>query len=147
STQFTITAQRKLFLYRTRFEPTADPGGNGVVVIPESAWGLRPNTPNAAPSGDPFAGPWQLTPGKAGGAGSTASLGDPSGLGASYGVSVTSRPSSSTGGAGVYDQSRWWTLGKILLPGLTRDASTDKVATPSLAAQLNAAVESFDVDI
>jgi hypothetical protein len=83
STQFKITAQRKLYIYRTRFEPTDDPGGTGVIVIPESAWGLRPNTPNAAPVGDAFAGAWRLTPGKAGGAGSTASLGDPSGLGAS----------------------------------------------------------------
>jgi uncharacterized protein (TIGR03437 family) len=147
STQFTITAQRKLLVYRTRFEPTDDLGGPGVVVIPESAWGLRPNSPNAAPSGDGFAGVWRLTTEKAGAAGSTASLGDPSGLGSSYGVSVTTRPSSSTGGAGIYDQTRWWTLGKILLPGLTRNPSTDKVANPSLAAQLNAAIESFDVDI
>jgi uncharacterized protein (TIGR03437 family) len=147
STQFTITAQRKLYTYRTRFESTTDSGGTGVIVIPESAWGLRPDTPNAAPAGDPFTGPWLLTSGKTAGGGSTASLGDPSGPGSSYGVSVTPRPSSSTGSAGIYDQTRWWTLGKILLPGLTRNASTDKVDTPSLAAQLNAAVESLNVDV
>ncbi len=148
TTQFTITAQRKLYTYRTRFEPAADPGGGGSIVIPESAWGLRPGAPNVAPGGSAFAGNWQLTASvKAGGAGSTASLSDPSGPGAGYGVSTTLRPGGSTGGAGVYDQTRWWTLGKILLPGLTRNAATDKVSDPALTRQLNATVESLDVDL
>lgn len=148
TSQFTVTAQRKLYIYRTRWEPAADPGGANVIVIPESAWGLRPSAPNAPPSGNAFAGNWQLTTGvKADGMGSSASLGDPSGVGSGYGVSNTQRGSGSTGGAGIYDQTRWWTLSKILLPGLTRNASTDKVSNPALAAQLNAAVESLEVDI
>lgn len=36
TTQFTITAGQRLITYRTRFEPTADPGGEGVIVIPEN---------------------------------------------------------------------------------------------------------------
>jgi uncharacterized protein (TIGR03437 family) len=148
TSQFTITAQRKLFIYRTRWEPTAGPGGANVIIIPESAWGLRPNTPNPAPTGNAFAGSWQLTTAmKADNTGSTASLSDPSGAGSSYGVSTTQRGSGSTGGAGIYDQTRWWTLNKILLPGLTRNASTDRVSNAALAAQLNASIESLDVDI
>lgn len=147
TTQFTITAQRQLYTYRTRFEPTADAGGSGIIVIPESAWGLRPNAPNAAPTGNSFANNWQLTTGRNAGSGSTASLGDPSGVGNSYGVSTTQRAGGSTGGAGFYDQTRWWTLNKILLPGLTRNASTDKVSNPALTGQLNALIESLDVDV
>jgi len=151
TSQFTITAQRRLYVYRTRWEPASsggDPGGTNVIVIPESAWGLRPGAPNAAPSGNAFAGNWQLTTAvKASGTGSTACLGDPSGVGSSYGVSATQRGSGSTGGAGIYDQTRWWTLNKILLPGLTRNAATDRVSNAALAAQLNASVESLEVDI
>lgn len=141
TTQFSITAAQKLITYRTRFEPTADPGGSGVIVIPESDWSLRPDNPNQAASGDPFTGPWQLTTSvKA--SGSTASLGDPSGVGAGYGVSTTPRA-----GGGTFDDTRWWTTRKIVLPGLTVDPQTDKVTNPAATAQLAAAIESFDVDV
>jgi uncharacterized protein (TIGR03437 family) len=148
STQFTITAQRKMVVYRTRFETSADPGGEGVIVVPESAWGLRPGAPNTAPGGNVFAGAWTLVSGAAARReGSTMALSDPSNFGASYDVSTTVRQGGTTGGTGVYDQSRWWTLNKILLPGLTRDAATDRVADPSLTAQLNATIESLEVDL
>ncbi|HEY7180467.1 MAG TPA: hypothetical protein VIC84_03560, partial [Blastocatellia bacterium] len=143
TTQFTIVADQKIITYRTRFEPTADPGGDGVIVIPESAWGLRPDNPNPAPGGSAFAGAWQLTTGQhAANNGSTSSLGDPSGVGASYGVSATSRA-----GGGVFDDTRWWTTQKITLPGLTVNQSTGRVSNPELAAQINAAIDSFEVDV
>lgn len=148
STTFTITAAQKLVTYRTRFEPTADPGGNGIVVIPESAWGLRPDNPNPAPNGDPFNNPWALTTSQKSSANnSTTSLGDPSGPGNGYGVSTTSRSSGGTGNAGIYDDNRWWTTQKILLPGLTVNQTTDRVSNPSLTAQIQAVVDSYDLDV
>ena len=143
TTQFTIIADQKIITYRTRFEPSADPGGDGVIVIPESAWGLRPDNPNPARSGNIFTGPWSLTTNQfAGNGGSTASLGDPSGVGMSYGFSTTSR----TGGF-VYDDSRWWTTQKLVLPGLIVNQSTGRISNPELTAQLNTAIETFDVDL
>lgn len=143
TTQFTIIADQRIITYRTRFEPTADPGGEGVIVIPESAWGLRPDNPSPASSGSAFAGAWQLTTEqRAASDGSTASLGDPSGVGASYGVSSTLRP-----GAGVFDDTRWWTTQKITLPGLTVNQSTGRVSNPEFAAGINAAIDSFEVDV
>src|SRR5215813_12311044 len=143
STQFTIAADQKIITYRTRFEPTADPGGDGVIVIPESAWALRPDNPNPAPAGSAFTGAWQLTTERhAANNGSTSSLGDPSGVGASYGVSTTPR----TGGV-IFDDTRWWTTQKITLPGLTVNQSTGRVSNPELAAQINAAIDSFEVDV
>jgi uncharacterized protein (TIGR03437 family) len=143
TTQFTITVGQRLITYRTRFEPTADPGGEGVIVIPESAWGLRADNPYPAPSGNAFAGVWQLTTAvHANNAGSTASLGDPSGVGASYGNSTTPR-----GNGVVLDDTRWWTTQKIMLPGFNVNQSTGRVSNPEYAAQLNAAIESFEVDV
>ncbi len=138
ASQFTVTVAQKLLTYRTRFEPTSDPGEAGVIVIPESDWGLRPDNPAPAPSGDAFTGIWSLTTAvKA--AGSTASLSDPSGFGASYGVSSTSR------GTTIYDESRWWTNKKIVLPGLT--VASDKVSTPALTQQLKFGLDSYSVDL
>src|SRR4029434_905964 len=68
--------------------------------------------------------------------GSTASLGDPSGVGVSYGAS-----------AGVFDDTRWWTTQEIALPGLTVDQSAGRVSNPELAAEINAAIDSFEVDV
>ncbi len=138
ASQFTVTVAQKLLTYRTRFEPTADPGESGVIVIPESEWGLRSDNPALAPNGDAFTGNWILTSAvKA--AGSTASLGDPSGVGASYGVSTTSR------GTTIYDDSRWWTTKKIVLPGLT--VASDKVSNPAATQQLKFGMESYSVDL
>jgi uncharacterized protein (TIGR03437 family) len=143
TTQFTLIAQQKLLTYRTRFEPAADPGGENIIVIPEAAWGLRPDNPYPATAGNLFAGLWQVTTGQhASNSASTASLSDPSGVGASYGVSSTSRT-----GLGVLDDTRWWTTQKIVLPGFTVNQSTGRVSNPEYAAQLNAAIESFEVDI
>jgi len=143
TTQFTIIAGQRIITYRTRFEPAADPGGDGIIVIPESAWGLRPDNPNPASSGNAFSGAWQLTTEqRATSDGSTASLGDPSGVGASYGASSTLRP-----GAGVFDDTRWWTTQKITLPGLTVNQSTGRVSNPEFAAELKAAIDSFEVDV
>ena len=140
TTQFTITVAQRLITYRTRFEPTADPGEAGVIIIPEADWGLRPDNPNPAPTGNLFAGNWLLTTAvKA--AGSTASIGDPSGVGTGYGTSSTSRAD------GFHDDTRWWTTKKIVLPGLNIDTATDRVANPAATAQLQAAVDSFDVDV
>ncbi len=145
---FSITIAQKLITYRTRFEPTADPGGNGIIVIPESAWNLRPDNPNPAPDGNSFSGLWQLiTSQQSGHDSSTASLTDPSGFGTSYGVSTTPRTISGSGNTGIYDDSRWWTTKKIVLPGLIVNQAQDKVSNPSLTAQLNAVVDSFDVDV
>jgi uncharacterized protein (TIGR03437 family) len=141
TTQFIITVAQRVLTYRTRFESTPDPGASGVTVIPESDWALRTDNPNPAPTGDAFLGNWQLTTSKKADAnGSTASLGDPSGVGPSYGFSTTGR------GDGTHDDTRWWTK-KIVLPGLTVDAATDRVSNPSAVAQLAPAVESFDVDV
>jgi uncharacterized protein (TIGR03437 family) len=141
TTQFTITVGQKLITYRTRFEPTADPGGTDIIPIPESAWSVRPDNPNTAPTGDSFNGPWPLTTNEKAD-GSTASLSDPSGPGSSYGTSSTPRS-----GGGTFDDARWWTTRKIILPGLDFDQTTDKVSNPSATAQIAAAVESFDVDV
>ena len=138
ASQFTVTIAQKLLTYRTRFEPTADPGEAGVIVIPEADWGLRSDNPAPALSTDAFAGNWLLTTAMKA-AGSTASLGDPSGVGAGYGVSSTSR-------AGfIYDDTRWWTNKKIVLPGLT--VASDKVSNPALAQQLKFGMESYSVDL
>lgn len=148
ATQFNITAAQKIITYRTRFEPATDPGGSGIIVIPESAWGVRPDNPNPAPGGDSFNGPWQLTTAqKASADGSTASLNDPSGVGASYGISTTARASSGSGPAGIYDETRWWTTRKIVLPGLTVDQASDRVSNPAQAAQLAAVIDSYDFDL
>jgi uncharacterized protein (TIGR03437 family) len=144
TTQFAITVSQRLITYRTRFEPAPDPGGPGIIVIPESAWGLRPDNPAPAPSNDAFAGPWRLTTGQHSENGaSTASLSDPSGVGASYGTSSTSRSNP----AGIYDDTRYWTAQKILLPGLNVDQTTGRVTNPALTAQLNAAIDSFELDV
>lgn len=140
--QFTITAAQRLITYRTRFEPTADPGGTNIIVIPESDWSLRPDNPNAAPAGDAFNNNWSLTTAlKSGNDGSTASLSDPSGVGPSYGVSNTTR----TGGL-IYDDTRYWTK-KIVLPGLNVDSGSNRVTNPEATAQILAAIESFSVDV
>ncbi len=139
TTQFTILVGRRTITYRTLFEPTPDPGGQNIVVIPETDWTLRPDNPNPAPSGDAFAGNWQLTTAKKAD-GSTASLGDPSGVGASYGASTTARTE------GMHDDTRWWTK-KIVMPGLNVDTATDRVSNPALVAQLAPTIESFDVDV
>ena len=139
TTQFTLTVGRKIITYRTRFEAAADPGGQGIVVIPESDWSQRPDNPNPAPNGDPFAGNWQLTTAKKSDlSGSTASIGDPSGVGNSYGFSNTQRAD------GVYDEARYWTK-KIVLPGL--NVANDKVTNPEFTQQLSTAVDSWSVDI
>lgn len=143
TTQFTITVGQRIITYRTRFEPTADPGGANVIVIPEAAWGLRPDNPAPAPTGNAFTAPWSLATALfAPNTGSTASLSDPSGVGASYGVSTTNRT-----GSGLLDDSRWWTSQKIVLPGFTVNGTTNRVSNPEFAAQLNAAIEGFDVDV
>ncbi|MFN0124126.1 MAG: S8 family serine peptidase [Blastocatellia bacterium] len=148
TSQFVITIARRIVTYRTRFEPQADTVATGVIVIPVSAWGLRPDNPNPASAGEQFANAWQMTAAvKAAAAGSTASLGDPSGVGTGYAISVTSRGASGSGLAGVYDDNRWWTTRKILLPGLTVDQATDRVGNAPLLAQLNPVVDSFDVDV
>ncbi|MBS1809957.1 MAG: S8 family serine peptidase [Acidobacteria bacterium] len=139
TTQFALTVAQKIFSYRTRFEPVADSGGQNIVVIPESDWTLRPDNPNPAPTGDSFLGNWQLTTAKKSDlGGSTASIGDPSGVGSGYGFSSTQRTD------GVYDESRYWTK-KIVLPGL--NVANDKVTNPEFTQQLNAAVDSWSVDI
>lgn len=140
--QFTIIAAERIIIYRTRFEPTPDPGGANIIPIPEADWTLRPDNPNPAPTGDPFNGNWQTTTStKSPNDGSTMSIGDPSGVGTSYGVSTTSR----SGGL-TYDDTRYWTK-KIVLPGLTVDTTTNRVSNPGATAQIAAAVESFDVDV
>lgn len=149
TTQFSLIAQQRIYVYRTRFEPTPDPGGGAaqgetVVVIPESAWGLRPDNPSPAP-GDPLfsSAPWTLTTAlKSGAGGSTTSLVDPSGVGPSYGVSLTPR-----GGGSIFDDTRYWTTSKIVLPGLNVSPVTGLVTNPELTSQLRAAVDSFDVDL
>ncbi len=137
TTQFTILVAQRLLTFRTRFEPTPDAGGSNIVVIPEADWGLRPDNPNPAPNGDPFAGNWQLTTSKKAD-NSTASIGDPSGVGPSYGIATTAR----TGG--TFDDTRYWTK-KIVLPGL--NVAGDKVANPTFTQQLSARVDSYSLDV
>ncbi len=139
TTQFTILVGQRLLTYRTRFESTPDAGATGVVVIPEADWTLRADNPNPAPSGDAFAGNWQLTTAKKSDLnGSTASIGDPSGVGPSYGTATTAR----TGG--TFDDTRYWTK-KIVLPGL--NVASDRVSNPTFTQQLGARIDSYSVDI
>jgi len=137
TTQFTVLVAQRLITYRTRFESTADAGGQNIVVIPEADWTLRPDNPSPAPNGDSFAGNWQLTTDRKAD-GSTASIGDPSGVGTSYGFSTIARA------GGTFDDTRYWTK-KIVLPGL--NVASDKVSNPTLTQQLNARVDSFSVDV
>lgn len=146
---FAITAQQRLYVYRTRFEPEADPGGGAadgetVVVIPESEWSLREDNPNPSPPTDRlfFDTPWSMTTALKAAGGSTSSLVDPSGVGTSYGVGRTSRA-----GAGIFDDTRWWTTRKIVLPGLNVSQGTGLVTNPEATRQLQASIDSFDVDV
>ena len=142
TTQFSILAQLKLVTYRTRFEPTADAGSTGVIVIPESAWTKRKDDENRAKTTDPFDGNWALTTAqKATREGSTASLSDPSGVGTGYGVGSTSRADGQ-----VYDDTRWWTP-KLVLPGLFVTSSTGLVSNPENAQFVKAEIDSFEVDV
>jgi uncharacterized protein (TIGR03437 family) len=144
-TQFSTLAQLKLITYRTRFEPASGPvdtGGAGVIVIPESAWKKRKDDANRANEKDVFDGDWTLTAAQRADAnGSTASLTDPSGVGRTYGVSLTSRDDGQ-----VFDDSRWWTS-KFALPGLFVSESTGLVSNPADAANLGAEIDSFEVDV
>ncbi|HKX29505.1 MAG TPA: S8 family serine peptidase [Blastocatellia bacterium] len=139
---FSSSAQLKLVTYRTRFEPAVDPGGGGVVVIPEADWKKRTDQANRADEDDPFDGDWPLT-----GAvfsannGSTSSLSDPSGAAEGYGVGSTSRSDGL-----VYDDTRWWTP-KLALPGLLLTDSTGLVSNPEQAANIQAQIDSFEVDV
>ncbi len=142
TTQFSILAQLKLVTYRTRFEPTADTGSAGVIVIPESAWTKRKDDENRAKETDPFDGNWALTSAqKAARDNSTASLSDPSGAGTGYGVGSTSRSDGQ-----VYDDTRWWTP-KLVLPGLFVTSSTGLVSNPENAQFVKAEIDSFEVDV
>lgn len=142
TTQFSMLAQLKLVTYRTRFEPVEDPGGAGVVVIPEASWAKRKDDTNRAKDTDPFDGNWLLTTAlHADGNGSTASLKDPSGVGTGYGVGSTSRADGQ-----VYDDTRWWTP-KLVLPGLCVTSSTGLVSNLENAQFVNAEIDSFDVDV
>lgn len=142
TTRLTIIAQMTLVTYRTRFEPMPDAGGTGVIVIPESTWRKRKGNTNAAPDTDKFSGDWQLTTTQHSDQnGSTASLSDPSGAGIGYGISKTSR-----GDGLVYDDTRWWSP-KIAIPGLNIVESTGLASNPEDAARLQAAIDSFAVDV
>jgi len=140
TTQFSILAQLKLVTYRTRFEPTADAGGTGVIVISESSWGKRKDNPYPAKETDAFYGDWLLTTDQHAD-GSTTSLGDPSGAGKSYSTASTSRSDGQ-----VYDDTRWWTP-KLLLPGLLLTESTGLASNPENAQNIRAEIDSFDVDV
>jgi uncharacterized protein (TIGR03437 family) len=141
-TQFSTLAQLKLVTYRTRFEPGSDPGGVGVIVIPESEWKKRKDHENRADEDDFFDGDWTLTTAQRADAnGSTASLSDPSGAGRGYGVGEVSR-----GDGQVFDDSRWWTP-KLPIPGLFVTESTGLISNPADAANLNAEIDSFEVDV
>ena len=141
-TQFSTLAQLKLVTYRTRFEPGSDPGGVGVIVIPESDWKKRKDHENRADKGDFFDGDWTLTAAQRSDAnGSTTSLNDPSGVGRGYGVGLVSR-----GDGQVYDDSRWWTP-KLSVPGLFVTESTGLISNPADAANLKAEIDSFEVDV
>lgn len=139
-TQFSTRAQLKLITYRTRFEPSPDPGGAGVIVIAESEWKKRTDHDTRASSKDVFDSDWKLTT-AAFANNSTASLSDPSGAGQGYGVANTSRDDGQ-----VYDDTRWWTP-KIALPGLFVNEASGLIANPGDAAQLKAELDSFEVDI
>ncbi|HYE72567.1 MAG TPA: S8 family serine peptidase, partial [Blastocatellia bacterium] len=142
TTRLTIIAQMKLVTYRTRFEPAPDAGGPSVIVIPESAWRKRKDNTNAAPDTDKFSGDWQLTTAQhSDHNNSTASLSDPSGPSAGYGISKTSRSDGL-----VYDDTRWWSP-KIAIPGLNIVDSTGLASNPEDAAKLQAAIDSFEVDV
>ncbi|MGH9843334.1 MAG: S8 family serine peptidase, partial [Blastocatellia bacterium] len=139
---FVILAQLKLVTYRTRFEPAPEQNAPGLIAIRESDWRLREDDANRADDGDLFHGKWALTTAdRASRENSTASLADPSGAGAGYGVSKTSR-----GGGQVFDDTRWWTP-KLPLPGLFIKESTGLIANPEAAALLRAEVDSFAVDV
>lgn len=141
-TQFTALAQLKLVSFRTRFEPAADPGDPGVIVIPESDWRKRTDDAARPDEDDFFDGDWKLTAAqKADGGGSTASLSDPSDVGRGYGVGETSRNDGQ-----VYDDTRWWTP-KIMLPGYRLTESTGLVGNPTDAAIFKAEIDSIDVDV
>lgn len=141
-TQFSTRAQLKLVTYRTRFEPSPDPGGANVIVISESEWKKRTDHNTRASSKDVFDSDWKLTTATFANAnGSTASLSDPSGSGQGYGVGNTSRDDGQ-----VYDDTRWWTP-KIALPGLFVNEATGLVSNPETAANVKAEIDSFDVDI
>ncbi len=139
-TQFSTLAQLKLVTYRTRFEPASDPGGAGVIVIPESDWKKRKDHANRASETDFFDGDWVLTTAQRA-AGSTASLSDPSGVGRGYGVGQVSRSDGQ-----VYDDSRWWTP-KLPVPGLFVTESTGLISNPADAANLKAEIDSFQVEV
>jgi len=139
-TRFSTLAQLKLVTYRTRFEPGSDPGGAGVIVIPESDWKKRKDHANRADDKNFFDGDWILTTAQYAN-GSTASLSDPSGAGRGYGVGEVSR-----GDGQVYDDSRWWTP-KLALPGLFVTESTGLVSNPEAAAKLKAEIDSFEVNV
>ncbi|MBX3278728.1 MAG: S8 family serine peptidase [Acidobacteria bacterium] len=148
-TSFSIVAHQRLYVYRTRFEPAPDPGdgegrGETLIVIPESEWSLRADNPNPSPQGDVlfFSSPWTLTTALKAAGGSTASLADPSGVGTSYGTSSTSRA-----GGGIFDDTRWWTTRKIVLPGLNVSPATGLVTNPEATRQLRAVIDSYDVDV
>ncbi|MGH9853220.1 MAG: S8 family serine peptidase, partial [Blastocatellia bacterium] len=139
-TQFSTLAQLKLVTYRTRFEPESDPGGAGVIVIPESDWKKRKDHANRADEKDFFDGDWTLTTAQRAD-GSTASLSDPSGVGRGYGVGQVSRSDGQ-----VYDDSRWWTP-KLPVPGLFVTESTGLISNPADAANLKAEIDSFEADV
>ncbi len=141
-TQFSTLVQLKLVTYRTRFEPGTDPGGVGVIVIPESDWKKRKDHDNRADEEDFFDGDWTLTTAQRSElGGSTASLSDPSGLGRGYNIGLDSRSDGQ-----VYDDSRWWTP-KLPLPGLFVTESTGLISNPADAANLKAEIDSFEVDV
>ncbi|HKQ74494.1 MAG TPA: S8 family serine peptidase, partial [Blastocatellia bacterium] len=140
--QFSTLAQLKLVTYRTRFEPGSDPGGVGVIVVPESDWKKRKDHENRADEDDFFDGDWTLTTAqRADAGGSTASLSDPSGAGRGYGVGQVSR-----GDGQVFDDSRWWTP-KLPIPGLFVTESTGLISNPADAANLKAEIDSFEMDV
>jgi uncharacterized protein (TIGR03437 family) len=141
-TQFSTLAQLKLVTYRTRFEPTPDPGGANIIVIPEADWRKRTDHDSRADEKNFFDGDWLLTTAQHDTAnGSTASLTDPSGVARSYGFSETSRSDGQ-----VYDDSRWWTP-KLALPGLRVTESTGLAANPEDVATIKGEIDSFDVDV
>lgn len=140
-TRFATRAQLKLVTYRTRFESTADPGGAGVIVIPESGWKKRTDHENRAKDKDVFDSDWKLAAVSSGRAGSTQSLSDPSGSGNGYGVAETSRSDGQ-----VFDDTRWWSP-KLPLPGLFVNEATGLVSNPEKAALLKAEIDSFEADV
>lgn len=144
-TTFSTLAQLKLIRYRTRFEPVPENSSANVIAIAESDWKKRTDDTNRADQKDSFDGNWSLSTAiradRAEVGGSTASLGDPSGVGQSYGVGKTSR-----GDGQVYDDSRWWTP-KLALPGLVLNESTGLVADATTAEAIAAEIDSFEVDV